>query len=159
MWGTHLTFRSKAILFLATGCGIGCLPKGSGTFGTFLGIPLAYGVSLLSLPKAVIATLLIIVLSILIAHNAEKMLKKKDPGIVVIDEIAGMLVTLSGLGIDWTVVILGFIFFRILDIFKPFPISWLDLKVSGGLGIVADDIAAGVISNIILRIGLYTIGG
>jgi phosphatidylglycerophosphatase A len=57
------------------------------------------------------------------------------------------------------VVILGFIFFRILDIFKPFPISWLDLKVSGGLGIVADDIAAGVISNIILRIGLYTIGG
>lgn len=159
MWGTHLTFGSKAILFLATGCGIGCLPKGSGTFGTFLGIPLAYGVSLLSLPKAVIATLLIIVLSILIAHNAEKMLKKKDPGIVVIDEIAGMLVTLSGFGIDWTVVILGFIFFRILDIFKPFPISWLDLKLSGGLGIVADDIAAGVISNIILRIGLYTIGG
>jgi phosphatidylglycerophosphatase A len=150
-----LTFGSKAILFLASGCGIGFLPKGAGTFGTFLGIPLAYGISLLSRPNAALATLLMIIFSILIAHNAEKTLEKKDPSMVVVDEIAGMLVTLSGLGIDWTVIVLGFILFRILDIFKPFPISWLDQKLSGGVGIVADDIAAGVMSNIILRIGLY----
>ena len=158
IWDTHLTFGSKTILFLATGCGIGRLPKGSGTFGTFLGIPLAYGISLLSWPKAVIATLLIIVFSILIAHIAEKALGKKDPGMVVIDEIVGMMVTLSGLENDWAVIILGFIFFRTLDIFKPFPIGWLDLKLSGGVGIVADDIAAGVMSNILLQLGLYIIG-
>ena len=154
-----MIFESKITVFIAEGCGIGRLPKAPGTFGTFLGIPLAYGVSFLGWPEAVIFTLLIIVFSIWIAHLAAKTLGKKDPGSVVIDEIAGMLVTLVGLKFNWTVVVLGFILFRTLDIFKPFPIGWLDQNLSGGVGIVADDVAAGIISNIILRIGLLLIRG
>ena len=154
-----LIFESKIIVFIAEGCGIGRLPKAPGTFGTFLGIPLAYGVSFLGRTEAVIFTLLIIVFSIWIAHLAAKTLGKKDPGSVVIDEIAGMLVTLVGLKFNWTVVVSGFILFRTLDIFKPFPIGWLDQNLSGGVGIVADDVAAGIISNIILRIGLLLIRG
>ena len=152
-----LIFESKIIVFIAEGCGIGRLPKAPGTFGTFLGIPLAYGVSFLGRSEAVILTLLIIIFSIWIAHIAAKTLGKKDPGSVVIDEIAGMLVALVGLKFNWTVIVVGFILFRTLDIFKPFPIGWLDQKLSGGVGIVADDVAAGIISNIILRIGLLLI--
>jgi phosphatidylglycerophosphatase A len=154
-----LIFESKKIVFIAEGCGIGRLPKAPGTFGTFLGIPLAYGVSFLSWSEAVILTLFIIVFSIWIAHIAAITLGKKDPGSVVIDEIAGMLVTLVGLKFNWTVIVVGFILFRTLDILKPFPIGWLDQKLTGGVGIVADDVVAGIISNIILRIGLLLING
>jgi phosphatidylglycerophosphatase A len=70
----------------------------------------------------------------------------------VIDEMAGMVVTLFGLPFNPTSVIIGFILFRILDIVKPFPIRMIDERVSGGLGIVADDVVAGIIANILMNI-------
>lgn len=154
-----MQFGSKAILFLATGCGLGRIPKAPGTFGTLLGLPLAYGIYHLNLAWAVLVNIVIILLSIWIAHLAEKILARKDPGSVVIDEIAGMAITMTGLEFNWGLVIFGFVLFRILDILKPFPIGWLDRRLSGGLGIVADDVAAGIIGNFILRIGLLLAGG
>jgi phosphatidylglycerophosphatase A len=158
-WEIPLSFRSKFILYLATGFGLGRLPKAPGTFGTFLGLPLAIGMNRLSWSWAVMGVLLFIIFSIIIAQLAEGILKKQDPANVVIDEVVGMLLTLFALEINFITIILGFILFRILDILKPFPVGWLDKKLTGGIGIVADDVAAGIMSNLILRIILFSFGG
>ena len=92
--------------------------------------------------------------AVYIADAAEKILKQKDPSCIVIDEIAGMMVTLIGLPFNPFTVVIGFIIFRILDILKPFPIRNLDERIPGGLGVVADDVAAGIIANLLLR-GLF----
>jgi len=75
----------------------------------------------------------------------------------VIDEIAGMAVTLVGLPFNLTTVLIGFIIFRILDISKPFPIRALDQRLSGGVGIVIDDVVAGIFANLLLRLILVYI--
>ena len=90
-----------------------------------------------------------------IAHVAEKLIKRKDPGCIVIDEIAGMLVTLIGLPFNLITVGVGFIIFRILDILKPFPIKVLEKRISGGIGVVADDVVAGIIANLLLRMIIH----
>ena len=98
-----------------------------------------------------LCTLLFIFFAVYIADAAEKILKQNDPNCIVIDEIAGMMVTLIGLPFNLTTIVLGFILFRILDILKPFPIRHLDKRIPGGLGVVADDVAAGVIAHLLLR--------
>jgi phosphatidylglycerophosphatase A len=91
------------------------------------------------------------------AHEAEIILKAEDPGCIVIDEVAGMLVTLIGLPFNMISVFGGFLIFRILDIWKPYPIRFLERKLSGGVGIVMDDVVAGVLGNIILRVSFSVI--
>lgn len=85
----------------------------------------------------------------------EKFETGHDHSHVVIDEVVGFLITLLWLPATWQTVVLGFVLFRIFDISKPFPIGYLDRKVQGGLGVVIDDVVAGVIANIILQI-IYT---
>jgi phosphatidylglycerophosphatase A len=147
-----MKFRDAAVLFLATGFYIGNLPIAPGTFGTLLGLPLCFVLAGLKFPLAVVCTMLFIVFAVWIANDAEKLLKKKDPGCIVIDEIAGMAVTLVGLPFNLTTALIGFIIFRILDISKPFPIRALDKRVAGGVGIVIDDVAAGIFANLLLRL-------
>ena len=101
------------------------------------------------------AVLLFIALAIWISGAAAKTLQRRDPGCIVIDEIAGMVVTFIGLPFTLTTAVLGFILFRLLDILKPFPIRTLDQRLSGGLGIVADDVVAGIFANTIVRILLF----
>lgn len=76
----------------------------------------------------------------------------EDPGVVVIDEVLGMFVSLLGLPFDPVVAVLGFLLFRVFDIVKPYPAAALE-HLPGGLGIMADDVAAGVYANLALRIG------
>ena len=142
-------------MFLATGFYIGNLPFAPGTFGSILGLPLCFLLAGMSLPLGIICTIFFICLAVWVAHAASKLLMKTDPGCIVIDEIAGMVVTLVGLPFTMTTVLLGFICFRILDILKPFPIRILERKLTGGAGIVMDDVAAGIIANFILRIITY----
>ena len=97
-------------------------------------------------------------MAIWLADSSEKLIGKKDPGCIVIDEIAGMLVALVGLPFNFFTVAVGFVFFRLLDIFKPFPIRYLERKIPGGAGIVIDDLVAGIIANITLRIIVYLVG-
>ena len=78
---------------------------------------------------------------------------------MVIDEVAGMVLTLFGLAPNVGTIAFGFALFRVLDILKPFPIGWLDQKLSGGIGIVADDVAAGIVANLILQTILFLMGG
>ena len=150
-----MNFREKAVLFLATGFYVGNIPPAPGTLGSLIGLALCFLLAGIQLPPAIILAVLFIGFAVWIAHAAEKTLKKKDPGCIVIDEVAGMVVTLIGLPFNLTTAVIGFIIFRILDILKPFPIRTLDKRLAGGIGIVADDVVAGIFANIIIRILLY----
>jgi phosphatidylglycerophosphatase A len=150
-----MNFREKAVLFLATGFYVGNIPPAPGTLGSLIGLALCFLLAGIQLPPAIILAVLFIGFAVWIAHAAEKTLKKKDPGCIVIDEVAGMVVTLIGLPFNLTTAVIGFIIFRILDILKPFPIRTLDKRLGGGIGIVADDVVAGIFANIILRVLLY----
>ena len=142
-------------MFLATGGFVGNIPVAPGTFGSLLGIPLCYAFSKVGLPLAVSGMLGLIAVAIWIAQLAETITNQKDPGKIVIDEIAGMVVTLIGVPFHLTSVVTGFFIFRALDILKPFPIRLLERRISGGAGVVLDDVAAGIFSNILVRLALY----
>jgi len=150
-----MQFREKAVMFLATGGFVGNIPVAPGTFGSLLGIPLCYALSKVGLPLAVLGAVGLIAVAIWIAQLAETITNQKDPGRIVIDEIAGMVVTLIGVPFHLTSVVTGFFIFRALDILKPFPIRLLERRVSGGAGVVLDDVAAGIFSNILVRLALY----
>ena len=150
-----MTMRRKVILFLSSGCGLGYMPFAPGTFGSLAGLPLAWLMAQLPLAVALIMLAVLITASIWIAGLAEKMLRQKDPGLIVIDEISGMLVALIGLPFTVLNMIMGFVLFRILDITKPVPIRTLERRLTGGTGIVMDDLAAGFMVNITLRTILY----
>ena len=152
-----MNFKQKSVLFLATGCYVGNLPIAPGTFGSVLGLSLCYFLSKIGLLLAMFLTIAFILCAMWIAHEAEKVLQAKDPGCIVIDEIAGMILTLIGLPFNMMTIILGFAMFRGLDIWKPYPIRFLEKKLPGGVGVVMDDVAAGILSNLILRILLIAI--
>jgi phosphatidylglycerophosphatase A len=149
-----MIFKRQAVMFLATGGYIGRIPIAPGTFGSLIGIPVVYALSLMGTPAALAAVVLAIPAAVWIAHLAEKQLKQKDPGCIVIDEIAGMCVALAGIPLTWVTGLAGFFLFRVFDILKPPPVRQLDRRLNGGWGIVMDDIAAGAMANIVLRFGL-----
>ena len=150
-----MNFADKAVVFLATGFYVGRIPMAPGTFGSLMGLPLCFLLAGIQLPAALAAVLVIVVLATWIAGAAERILGRRDPGCIVIDEIAGMVVTLAGLPFNPTTAGIGFVLFRVLDILKPFPIRMLDKRLPGGSGIVADDVVAGAFANIILRVFIF----
>jgi phosphatidylglycerophosphatase A len=150
-----MNFKEQSVMFLATGFWVGNIPFAPGTFGSLIGLPLCFFLSRIELPLAMVLAVLFIIFSIGIAHAAEKIIRSKDPGCIVVDEIAGMLVALIGLPFNPLTVAIGFVVFRILDILKPFPIRALDKGISGGVGVVADDVVAGIFANCLLRLFLY----
>jgi len=141
----------KWILLAASGGGLGWMPWMPGTFGSLGALPVGALFWLLPSSAAVFFTLLIALLSIPLAHGAQILLQRPDPGCIVIDEIAGMLLALVTLPPGWLSLSLGFALFRAFDILKPWPIGWLDRNLKGGLGIVADDLAAGLATNALVR--------
>lgn len=144
----------KAALVLATWFGSGLAPVASGTFGTLAAFPLAYGVYAAG---GVAGTLMVTALVSLAFWSAERVrliLRRDDPSPVVIDEVAGLLVTLIGVPPSWFGWTAGFFLFRFFDILKPYPIRRLE-RLKGGLGIVADDLLAGVYARIALGFFLW----
>jgi len=136
----------RLIMFIATGAGSGYLPKAPGTWGTLLALPIHFAALKLGIGNQGYAALLgtVFIIAVITAGGAEKIMDFKDPGIVVIDEIIGMLIGLFGIPADIFLYAAGFFIFRAFDIFKPFPISWFDRNINGGLGIVMDDVVAGL---------------
>ena len=149
--------RDTAAIFVATGAYVGKIPMAPGTFGSLWGLPVAYFLSGQSLPVAAAINVLCVLAAIAIAHRAVRLLDRQDPGCVVIDEVVGMMVTLFAIPFDAATAAFGFVLFRVLDIFKPFPIRFLERRFSGGAGVVLDDVAAGIMANLLLRLG-FAIG-
>jgi phosphatidylglycerophosphatase A len=154
-----MSLKQKIIVFLATGCYAGYIPFAPGTFGSLIAIPLVWCLSKLAPAISVFAILLFIPFSFWVAGEAEKLFNKKDSGCIVIDEIAGMLVTFFLIPWSTQNILIGFVLFRIFDIAKPFPIGLIDRKLKGGPGVVMDDIMAGVYANAVLRLVLLFLPG
>jgi phosphatidylglycerophosphatase A len=150
-------YRQMINLF-ATGGYVGNCPVAPGTLGTLWGLPIAFTLSRLPQGAAFLVTAAMLAAAVWVAGSAAQMMDAKDPGAIVVDEIVGMVVTLLALPFTAVTAVLGFVLFRLLDIAKPFPIGWLDRRLSGGIGIVADDVAAGVAANLVLRIILIWTG-
>jgi len=148
----------RAAFLCATACGIGLVPVAPGTAGSFVGVVLWYAGSCAPAPWywAVQGIVLLAVLAagVWAGTRMEKALGVTDPPRVVIDEVAGMLITLAGVQPTVTAAALGFVLFRLCDILKPFPICRLQ-RLPAGWGIMADDAAAGVVSALILRLILH----
>ena len=89
------------------------------------------------------------------AGSAEKILDRGDPGVVVIDEIVGVLIALAAVPLHPAAALAGFALFRLFDIAKPFPVGWVDRHLHGGLGIMLDDVAAGLYALLVLHLGLW----
>ncbi len=148
--------KNAIALFLATGCKSGNSPVAPGTAGSMAALLPCGLLSLLPLPVSAIFLIAFIVLAVWAAELAEKLLGRKDPGCIVIDEFAGMMITLLGIRFTWQSVLAGFFIFRVIDILKPFPIRYLERTIPGGAGIVMDDVAAGIAAHLILRLFLLT---
>lgn len=149
-----MNFRHRLVMILATGGYVGQIPVASGTFGALLGIPICFALSKTSWMVAVLCALGVTLFAMWVADEAEKILGRTDPGVIVIDEIAGMVVSLVALPFTGAIVVAGFLMFRMLDILKPPPIRQAERYFRGGIGVVMDDVMAGAASNILIRIGL-----
>lgn len=130
---------------------IGYLPLVPGTFGSLAGLVLFYLLEGVSYQAYFLFIFCIIVLGFLTSGPVEKLSNRKDPSCVVIDEVAGMLVAFSFIPYDFKIIILGFIIFRILDTLKPYPAGKLQ-DMHGAFGIMADDLVAGLYTNIVLQL-------
>lgn len=133
------------------------MPVAPGTWGSAVGLLVFWALLRLPVWPLVVTVVAIVFLSCWIADLAEGLLGAKDPQIIVIDEVAGMLVTLLFLPVNWQVALAGFFFFRLFDIWKPFPARWLQDHLPGGWGVVGDDIMAGVYANLVLQIGVHAL--
>jgi phosphatidylglycerophosphatase A len=128
---------------LASGLGTGFAPRAPGTFGTAAGVPLYLALEPLGLGAYLAVTAALLVAGIWICARAADDLGQHDHPSIVFDEMIGYLVTMAAAPPGWGWVLAGFLLFRVIDILKPWPISVLDRRVTGGLGIMLDDVAAG----------------
>lgn len=135
---------------IATFFGAGYFPKAPGTFATLAALPLYLILRRLPAPLYILILLKLIAAGIIASDIVEKEWGK-DPSRVVIDEVCGLLVTLIFRPSGYKDIALGTVLFRIFDIIKPPPVGTIDKRIKGGLGIMADDIAAGIMSALILR--------
>jgi phosphatidylglycerophosphatase A len=144
---------TQLALWLATVLGIGRIPFAPGTFGSIPGVLLAVWLHHLGVPWWVETAVIAVTFAVgtWAAGEAERFFQLTDPGPVVIDEVLGMLVTLAFLPVNATGALVGFVAFRVFDIVKPFPARNLE-RLPGGLGIMADDFAAGVWGQIVMRV-------
>ncbi len=141
--------------FLSLGFGSGLAPYAPGTFGTLAAVPLYLLIQPLPLAVYLLITLIVTLAGFYLCGQTAKALGVHDHSGIVWDEIAGYLITMIAVPLDWRWVIAGFILFRLFDIVKPWPIKWVDKKVSGGLGIMLDDVLAGLLSLACLHLMIY----
>ncbi len=140
------------IHFLAFGFGSGLAPFAPGTFGTLAAVPLYLLLAPLSLPLYLAAVVAAFIAGVWICEQAGTDLGVHDHGGIVWDEFVGLWVTLIAAPAGWQWVVVGFLLFRLFDIWKPWPINWADQQVSGGLGVMLDDLIAGCYALVVLQL-------
>jgi phosphatidylglycerophosphatase A len=123
--------------------------------GTLVGIPLYLVFSAMSWPLWLLSIIAFACLSLYVSDEAERIFGQKDPRLIVIDENAGLQCTLFLIEPKALYLVVGFVLFRIFDVVKPFPVRWFQDRLPGGLGVTADDLAAGVYAHMVLRIMMH----
>ncbi|OQX34517.1 MAG: phosphatidylglycerophosphatase A [Oceanospirillales bacterium LUC14_002_19_P2] len=146
---------SNPVHFLAFGFGSGLAPKAPGTFGTLAAIPLYLLLSQLSLPVYVVVLVLASMLGIWLCGKTAKDLGVHDHPGIVWDEFCGYWLTMLAAPAGWLWIIVGFILFRLFDIWKPWPISLADKRMPGGMGIMVDDLIAGLYALIVMQVIVF----
>ncbi len=137
--------------------GVGLIPGMPGTFGTIAATPLYVAGSLLG-PQYQFSILLIITIGAIWSSNrSQRILGSDDPTVIVIDEVAGFLLTTAFIPFTWSTLAGGFFLFRFFDILKPPPLKTVEKTLKGGVGIVIDDLLAGVYAHISLRLLLFVL--
>ena len=143
---------SNPLHYLSCGLGSGLLPRMPGTWGSLIAIPFFYIFSKLPLWQYGLLLVITFAVGVALCGYSEKAFRKKDHSSIVWDEMVGMWITLCYAPFRWDVLIIGFILFRIFDIFKPWPINWLHKHLPGGWGVMVDDAAAGVVAWALLQL-------
>jgi phosphatidylglycerophosphatase A len=143
----------KGAHLVATGLLSGHSPFAPGTAGSAVGLLLFVPLARASLPVQLGLCAALFFVGVFAAARVARRVGLEDPGLVVVDEVLGMWLSLLGLPFTPLVVILGFLLFRVLDILKPYPAAALE-HLPGGWGIMADDVAAGIYANLLLRVFL-----
>ncbi|WP_006786373.1 phosphatidylglycerophosphatase A [Thiorhodospira sibirica] len=143
---------NSMILFIAQGFGTGRVPKAPGTVGTLPGVFLFWLMADLPLWWYLGITLVLFALGVWICELAARQLGRDDPPSVVWDEIVGYLIAMIAAPSGWEWMVVGFMLFRLFDIWKPWPIRWIDRRVHGGMGIMLDDVLAGIAAAAVLHL-------
>lgn len=142
----------QPVHLLALGFGTGLSVRAPGTFGTLIGVLFYLALQHLPLVYYIGITLVLFLLGIWICGWSARELGVHDHPAIVWDEIVGYLVTMIAAPAGWAWIVLGFLLFRLFDIWKPWPIRWLDQRIQGGLGIMIDDIIAGIFALIVMQL-------
>lgn len=145
----------NTLLLIATYFNIGKFPKAPGTIATLATIPLWWALWHAGPIIYMIVTLLLFPIGVIAAQAYESQATTHDAKEIVIDEVVGFLITMTWLPLTWQSVVLGFLIFRFFDIVKPPPIRQFDRKVPGGLGVMLDDVVAGIIGSVLMQL-IYT---
>ena len=143
------------IHLLSLGLGSGLSPKMPGTMGSLVGIGLFLLLPALAWQTYLSITVIALILGIYLCAETARALKVHDHPAIVWDEIVGIFITLFMVPKTWPWILLSFVLFRLFDILKPWPISLADKHIKGGLGIMLDDVIAGLFSLLIIQIILY----
>ncbi len=138
--------KQLAVLF-----GVGYFPKGPGTAATVATIPLVILLSKAGIFYYMAAVILLLPVGIMAAEVYERAMGGHDHKEIVIDEVLGFLIAMIWLPMTWQAILIGFVLFRVLDITKPLFIGYLDRKIQGGLGVMVDDVAAGIVVSLIMQ--------
>jgi len=143
---------------ITTVLGLGYAPIAPGTFGAMGGVILMGLVYHFNLPLPLpffIALIIIITLVGVWSTNKVSPIWGDDPSKVVVDELAGYLITMLFVPLSWTTILIGFVLFRFFDILKPLGIRWIDKNLKDGWGVMFDDVLAGIYSCLILHLYIY----
>jgi len=145
--------------FLAVGFGSGLAPVAPGTFGTLPALLLWVPMSHLHWSAYLAVVAVMALAGIWICEQASIAAGVNDHGSIVWDEIVGYLVAVFAIPFSFGAMLLAFLLFRLFDIFKPWPVSWADTKVKGGLGVMLDDVLAGLYCCALLHLLLWLFPG
>lgn len=140
------------IYFLAFGLGSGAIPFAPGTFGTLFAVPFYLILRHLPLSLYIAFVIMFALFSMWVCEYVSQRIREHDHPGMCIDEFAGFFAAMINAPHGWSWVLLGFLLFRLFDIWKPWPIRYLDKKVHGGFGMVLDDIVAGLFTFAIIQL-------
>jgi len=135
--------------------GIGFIPFASGTFGSLAGIIIGYALNLINYNLFFLIIPMLFILGVIASNTYQKQTGEKDSSVIVIDEVVGQLIAMMFVMDNYVLVFISFIIFRLFDIYKPWPASYADKKMTGGFGVMLDDVFAGIYTAIFIFLISY----